>query len=468
MSVSKIHKNYQTQLPKWEKMQDVLAGQDAVKAKRTLYLPMCNCDDTSKENLERYDAFLKRAVFLEATKETLSTHVGIAFAEDPEFDPDGLDFLSYDANGAGVSIYQIAQQALGKQLVFGKCGVLVDYPDIDTSKVSQAEKEMLALRATTVLYEAQAIVNWRVQKIGAEHKLVLLVLKERALKVDPADEFSEEEIDQYRVLRLDEQGYSVQLYQEDQPTTEKMYPKQATGKTFDKIPFQVIGSQHNTFNVNEIPLEPLANINLAHYRNSAEYENSIFHVGQVQPYMTNLSEEWRDHLEKTGVKIGSGYVMLLPEGGTFGFAQAEPNMIAKEGMDDKLALMRAMGAKLLEPSATNKTATQVDEEAITQHSVLSLCVANLNEAFENILQWVAMFEGKGFNAKFSVKQDFAVGKLSLEYMRFLWDLVVAGKMSDETFHEILYSGKLPELDHEMELLRLEMQQDGTLRQNVVE
>jgi hypothetical protein len=40
-------------------------------------------------------------------------------------------------------------------------------------------------------------------------------------------------------------------------------------------------------------------MNIAHYHNSAEYENSVFLCGQIQPVMTGLDTEWRDWLQET-------------------------------------------------------------------------------------------------------------------------------------------------------------------------
>ena len=202
----------------------------------------------------------------------------------------------------------------------------------------------------------------------------------------------------------------------------RVYPKKKGGAFFDEIPFIPLGSQVNDFSIDSIPLESLALMNLAHYRNSAEYENSVFICGQIQPVISGLSEEWRDHLEKSGIKLGSFSPLTLPEGGSFQFAQAESNMVAREAMKDKFDYMQALGAKVLDKTTANKTATQVNEEAATQHSVLSLCVSNLNEASEYYLKWCAEFEGRGFDAKFSIKQDFARGEIGLEELKFYYEL----------------------------------------------
>jgi hypothetical protein len=61
---------------------DCLAGHRRIKAKGDLYLPRPNADDESEENLERYKAYKKRAVFHAVTARTVSNMVGQCFSVD--------------------------------------------------------------------------------------------------------------------------------------------------------------------------------------------------------------------------------------------------------------------------------------------------------------------------------------------------------------------------------------------------
>ncbi len=61
-------------------------------------------------------------------------------------------------------------------------------------------------------------------------------------------------------------------------------------------------------------------------------------------------------------------------------------------MKDKWEQMKEMGARLIEKgSAAKKTATESNSDDAVQHSVLSLCVVNMNEAFSMALRWAAKF-----------------------------------------------------------------------------
>lgn len=461
MAVNDVNRLYSENLDRWQAMDDVCNGARTVKAATVKYLPMTHACDDSTENRARYDAYLKRSVFYPVTKETLQNHVGLAFSEDPTFEPDGMDFLKSDADGAGTSIYQLNQKALGVLLKQGRGGFFVDYPP--TKNGASRADVAKGIRPTIVLYDALQIINWRTKKIGGVYKTSLIVLLEKTTKVDPDDEFKEVDVKVYRVLRLDDLNrYCIQVYTEISGKIEVgeiLYPL-INGRYGEEIPFIPIGSQANDFSIDEIPLEGLAEINLAHYRNSAEYENSVFICGQVQPVMTELDEDWRNWLNDQGIKLGSMTPLLLPKGSKFEYIQAKEQMIAKEAMDGKMDYMEALGAKVLDKTTANKTATQVTEESATQHSVLSLCVSNLNEAAEYYLKWCAMYHGSGDKAVFSIKQDFARGEIGLEELKFYQSEVVRGAMSNQTFNEIKTTGKVPEISFDDEQLRIENERSG--------
>lgn len=456
MAVNNPCAEYAKHLGRWQVMDDICEGEHAVKLKPHVYLPAPKYFDK-----EQYKAYVDRSVFYEVTKDTLQNYVSLAFSEDPTFEPDGMDFLKFNADGAGKSIYQLNQTALNGLLKHGRGGYLVDHPTVE-GDISIAQAETMGLRPTIVYYDAKDIINWRVKKIGGEYRLSLVVLKEKATVIDEQDEFQERVVDTYRVLRLDDNNqYSVQIYsnQNDVVVGGDVYYPTKKGSRWNEIPFMFLGAKTNDWLVDPIPLEPLANSNKAHYRNSAEYENSVFLCGQVQPVINELSEEWRDYLEKKGVMLGSSTVLMLPEGSDFKYVQAEPNMLAKEAMDAKLQYMDALGAKVLDKNISVKTATQVDSDDVKSYSVLSLCVANLNEAAEYVLKWCAEFYGSGFNAVFAIKQDFAKGKLALDDLKFYNELVVQGELSKETFYTIRTTGKIPEISYEEEQIRIEMEKN---------
>ena len=106
------------------------------------------------------------------------------------------------------------------------------------------------IRSTVALYEAEDIINWRTEKVRANHVLSLVVLKECAQQVTE-DGFGTQEVDQYRVLRLAGGVYVIELYQfNDKTQTWDMIaqniPLNSSGMAWTQIPFTFIGSVSNS------------------------------------------------------------------------------------------------------------------------------------------------------------------------------------------------------------------------------
>lgn len=105
--ITYIRDEVKAQLPLWQMVNDAAAGEYAVRDAGDLYLPRPNPTDKSPENRSRYEAYLQRAVYYNATGRTLSGLTGIAFRRWPEIVlPAGLDYLKADADGAGTTLIQ--------------------------------------------------------------------------------------------------------------------------------------------------------------------------------------------------------------------------------------------------------------------------------------------------------------------------------------------------------------------------
>ena len=401
---------------RWQIVRDVCAGDQALRL--GVYLPYLNRQDISDGNRDRNTAYTARAVLYAATSFTRDGLVGMAFRLDPVSDlPPQLDYLLTDADGAGTSVYQQSQSVLANNLEVGRHGLYVDY------------SEALA-RPVIKSYRAEDIINWRYDLIGGKRELTMVVLREM---IDKEEGYGFTTVVQYRELRLEGGVCTTRLWSESEndqpPTLTKLTDAngeetdflilRSPSKAFDFIPFQFVGSQSNSGEIDSSPLYGLAQVNIAHFRNSADYEDSVFFVGQVQPYITGLDTEWRDHMQNpvdangapTGQKIyvGSRAPILLPAGGSFGFAQAQPNTLVGEAMAHKEEQMIALGARMIEGTRAGKTATGENNDREATTSVLAMCVSNVSEAYQVAIAWCARYLDMGevdtANA-YKINQDF--------------------------------------------------------------
>ena len=423
---------------RWQVVRAVIAGDQAMR--KGSFLPYLNAADLSVENKERNASYVERAVFYGATGRTLDGLIGIAFRKDPSHAlPARLQYLLTDADGSRSSIYQQSQAVAANVLEVGRHGLMVDF---DASLGRPVIKS----------YAAESVINWRYD--GGQ--LSLIVLLEA---VEEPDGYGAKEVTQYRELAL-ENGVCVcrlwrinddgqaQVYQAIDVNTGDLADAvvlRSQAKTLDFIPFRFTGSRNNDAEIDASPLYALAMLNVAHYRNSADYEDSVFFVGQAQPWIAGLTEDWRDHLESQKVAyIGSRAPFLLPQGGTFGFAQPAPNTLVKEAMDQKEQQMIALGARLLDQTTRTTTATESENDKEVSTSVLSMCIANVNEAYQTAIGWCAVLlgaplTGEEQQASYKISQDYSRAKIDSQAIAALVAAWQAGAIAKPDLRAYLRS-----------------------------
>lgn len=431
------HPDYVESLPQWTLVEDAAAGERAVKAKKETYLPKPNKKDASIENQIRYDQYVFRAVYYNATGRTLSALSGMAFTKWPEQQiPAQLEPWKEDVSGSGIPLVQHAQLSIGEVLKTGRAGILVDYPNTG-GEVSLAAQSAGGVQPTMSIYPAHAITNWDVERRGGKVILTLVVLRESHAS---RDGFELKQEPQYRVLRLDATGYVVEIWRKRlNPETKKeewylfqvSMPTRGNSQRWQEIPFQFIGAKSNDWSIDPGPLYDIAVLNVAHYRNSADYEDSCYMVGQPQVWMSGLDEQWVKMLQEKGITFGSRTILPLPVNGSAGILQPQPNAMCKEAMDAKELQMAALGARLLvhgKAGAAAKTATEIQSDDTSSHSVLSLVCDNVSMAYTQAIKWAADFANAAGDVAFSIPTEFAHMKLDAQTMTAMMSAVQAGQM----------------------------------------
>jgi hypothetical protein len=409
MPASTQHPEYISNLQRWELVRDCVEGEDAIKLRRdrsgsqalgvglltadgTRYLPAPNPRDSSHENLERYFAYRLRASFVNFTGFTKEGLLGMVFRTPAVIElPTGLEFLNDNADGGGTGIVQLLKDGIADTMETGRYGLLTDYPEAPAG-LTQAQVEERGLRATISTYPAESITNWRFETVGTITMLTLVVLKE--LVDIPKDDFEVEQVTYHRALVLLDGVYVQQLYDEnDKPIHDLIVPTKSDGSTWSIIPFQFIGSQNNDPTPDKSVLLDLANVNVSHYRNSADYEESSFMVGQPTPVITGLSQSWVDDVLKGGVMLGSRTAIMIPGDGSASLLQADPNSMPELGMQRKEQQMIMIGARIIQDSSGVETAEAAKIRFGGQNSKLAMLAGNWDEALTTAIKWAGEFQG---------------------------------------------------------------------------
>lgn len=458
MPVETYHPSYKKYLPAWQKTRDAVRGSIAIKEKKAQYLPVpdpeTNDDRLGVESV-RYRQYMKRALFTNFTGRTKNALIGAAFRKEPNYDlPEQLEYLIDDATGDGLGLLQLAKDELSNVLETGRSILLVDYPQTEEG-LSAEDIVRLQIRASIIPYTAEQCINWKTETVRGRKVLVLCVLAEDYIEDD--DEFGHETKKQYRVLRLREEGYSQQLYRDEVPFTEEIFPRKADGTTWEIIPLAFIGSKNNDSTVDDAPLSDIADVNVAHYCNSADYEESCFLTGQPTLFLTHsLSpEQWVEYNPR-GIKLGSRSGHVLGETGSATLLQAQPNNLVMEAMRAKEQAMVAIGARIITDRGGNETAEGARIRFASENSVLGDIVNNLSEGLLLCVYWVGEFMGvDAKEAEYTINREFydkAVDPQMIMSMVTLLDRQILG---ESDIFDRLKSAGLIEADRTLEEIKEE-------------
>ena len=439
---------YKANIATWRQNTDFVEG-DAVAVKRYIR-PLIDSEQigrtgyltASGRNLEQLNkVFRDRAVYLNVPGTTIDAMLGLAFMVQPatNINPQ-LESLTANANGEGMNLTQLAHDLVRDVLTNGRAGLLVDFPDYEAEELSRSDLEMF--HPVLVPYSASQIHEWRTTKVGSTSFTSLVVLSTYKRADTLEGELTEARLE----LALDASGYYYQrtwmpIELNSNPNSNRgkitwspgpvIYPTDASGNKLTKIPWVWIGSHSNSPNVDRAPLTDIVRVARAHLNSSALYQDSEAMVGQPQPVIVGLDTVQQEELEKSGLQLGSGSVLSLPIGGSFKFEQVAPNTMARESMEDKMAQMLALGARLIAPKGSVRTAYEVGSEDVQRNSVLSLICQNVSEAVTRALDYAGIFtpNSEGFENEYKISTKFAIATPDNQAILFITRAYAEGGVS---------------------------------------
>lgn len=465
-NVAYVRKEVADLKPLYLLIADALAGEQAVKKAGVKYLPMPNPDDASKENVARYKAYRERAVFYGATQQTHAGFVGQIFARAPVVEvPEALKIVVTDADGSGMTLEQSQKESVGHVLAFNRSGLLIDYPATPPEGISRADMESGKYRPTLKTYGPLDIINWDVAHDGAKTIASLVVLREKFKYYD--DGFEKRFEDQYRELRLVNGVYTVQIWRKDggaSYTIKETYePQDAKGNKFTEIPFRFIDAGKNDFDPQQPIMYSLASVNMAHYRNSADYEELCYIVGQPTVWAAGLTQEWVKDVLKGKLAMGSRGGIPLPVNASAGLLQVQPNTTAFEAMEHKEKQMVALGAKLVEQASVQRTATEAGLDNVAQTSVLSSVANNVAAAYKWALEWCALFVGIAETGiKCQLNTDFDIARMKPDERNQTIKEWQAGAITFEEMRTTLRKAGVATLDDAEARTAIEQEQQAAI------
>lgn len=428
MSVTNLHKEYDKFKWQWKRCRDVISGKDALlqnglsreRFTGSLYNPNFNVDvylpRLVNQTDQEYMAYAERAGFFNATGRTLDALTGLIFAKNPQWElPTAIERYADDITLTDTNLREFAEQVVEQQIAVGRVGIMVDYPADAPTNVSVAAAEALNLRPFLRWYSTETIINWRSTFVRGVEVLTLVVLKE-TVEVRQ-DEFTSDDVDQYRVLDLTPEGYRVRVMSEDGAVLSEAFPLQR-GQRMQYIPFVILGASSASVEVQKPPLMDLVDTNISHYRNSADYEHGLHFTGLPTPYVAGVQLQ-----EGQTLSVGSMSAWVFPDPS----AKADYLEFKGDGLEtlrnamkDKEQRMAVLGARMLMNDTRGAEAVGTMElRTAADRSLLASIARAASDAIAKALNIMAEWVGAPQTCTFSLNTDYGASRLQPQMMQQL-------------------------------------------------
>lgn len=449
------HRDFDSYALKWKRCRDVVSGQDAVHAGEILYLPMLK-----EQDYDEYLAYVKRTPFYNATWRTLAGFVGMLFRKPPILEvPSKIEKFLKDVTMSGTSFQSFAQDCALEDLEVSRLGILVDHPlqvqNADGSPVSVAKAEELGLRPSMQQYKAEAIINWKYEFRNNRNTLVQVRLLEEHEVV--IDEFQTKGETRVKVLDLIDNKYRIRVFREDdeEQIGDDIYPVM-NGKPLDFIPFYFVGPDGTEGTLDDPIMIDLVDLNLAHYRVSADYEHGCHMTGLPTPVISGYQTEF----DKNGAAVPAKFYIGSTVAWVFPNAEAKAEFLEFTGqgldaLEKNLARkenqMAAIGARMLAPEKRGVEAAEtLAMRHSGEHSILAAIAIAVSQGLTKALKTFAEWAGEKGEVKFEINRDFIPIIADSALLTQLMALVMGGHMDEESLFDWLKRADLvgPEMTFE--------------------
>lgn len=446
-NIAHVHTDFTRRLIQWARIRDALEGQDEIKNSGENYLKRPDGMGASA-----YDAYKERAQFYPVAERTLRGMSGMVFRKPLRVElPKRLEPLIEAATTDGHSLRVMAENVINEVLSVGRHGILVDYPAGNNTSVS------IPYLAT---YSAENITDWKVQLIDGMRTLTRVVLKD---DFDSDEDDGNDAAEMRLELLINEDGnYEVRKWLAQGAKKSTTGPATASwilvgvptvptvgGKPLKKIPFVFINPYDLRPEVEKPPMLDLVDVNIGHYRNSADYEHALFLTSQPTPWVAGAITE-----ANKPTAIGSGAFWILPEGATAGMLEFSGVGIEamRNAMKDKEDRMASLGARMItdgknrnEASDTAKMRGNGEMSLLT--NVVNMVEAGIERALRIAAEWVT---GRPDDVELKINRDWVETMMDPQTLTALVAAWQAGGLSHVTLYENLQAGEIAPMDRTYE------------------
>lgn len=414
----------------WLKVSDVLAGEDAIKAKTTTYLSKMP-DETDATYLYRHSVATFTNIYGDISKNLASKPFAKELVLTEKADPRFVK-LAENIDGNGNNLHVFSEAAFKSGLDRSLSYILVDYtrasPRADGKPLSKTEEAQQGLRPYWVHIPAPKVLAVYSAFLNGQEVIFHARIDESAVEFDGVSESSVERV---RVMRRDPLfdqttgnivAYSGAYWQ--------LYEKQTVPGRSKKTAWKIVDA--GTYSIGVIPLVPffagkrvgsqfmaepvlrdLLNMQLAEYRQESDLEWT--RVMTCFPMLCISGAKIADDKGKVTVKVGPSQVIGIPQNsqGTGPAGEAkyiEPNTASIKEAREQLELlrkeMRDIGMQPL--TSANLTVVTTKNVSLKASSAMQMLSILFKDTLEQCWKLTAMWLKSDAEPEVVIHTDFSI------------------------------------------------------------
>lgn len=438
MAIDTKRREYTTYSPQWRMMRDCIAGDDHIKAGGTLYVP--KLDDQSDTD---YKAMLNRAVFENFTSRTLDGVTGLIFAKAPLVEAGAkltqlFDNIDLDES----TLTDLAQSVVSEVVTVGRCGILVDMPNINTDGMTQAQVEAMNIRPYAKVYPTESIINWKTDTVNNVPKLTMLVLFETYDKW--LNQFESEEAVRYRAYTIEGGVCVVTIYEKNGDgkfeATDMPQPIIMNGRNIDFIPFVSITPENITITPAKSPLYDLAKVNINYFQTAVDYAHGAHFTALPTAYIAGHQIP-----DGQAIKLGSTAFHV------FNNPQAKMEFLEFQGdglqtLERKMTYskqsMSVLGARMLQSESAQIAENTLAMKTSGERAVITSLADTVSRGIKKVLEYMAMWMGDNAPITFELNTDYNLTTMTSKEVNDLVTAWLSGGITEYDLFLNLQKGEI--------------------------
>ena len=360
----------------------LMGGTLAMRAAKTTYLPQF-----VNESDERYKVRLANSVLFELFKNTVQMLSQKPFG-DPVLLKDATPFFEDIANNVdltGTTLTTFARDLLCDLLVYGKCHILVDYPDttglkrlLNREKLTLRDEQVFKIRPYMVRVSPADVIGWKGRRLAGVEELTRVRFREETVEEHSTNTW--DEITKKRVVVWTND--TIDTYIEDDKGN--WHVEASHPNAFGKVPLVTVYANRQGLLKAYPTMRGLADLSQKHWRNSSD-QDSIETVNRV-PILALLgfSED-----EVSSMEVGP-YKAIRSKSGSADVRIVETTgkavEVGQKGLDRLESQMQSLTLAPLVRRSGNPTATGLAIDAAREISDLEAYVMLLEQGLGEALQ----------------------------------------------------------------------------------